>query len=121
MSVAAQIAPETSGRLREKYAEFITGQIKKHPDNVNLVSTYNHGAIQAVRDVMSSDPHEAQKRLDNWKTFLNTLDTSASSMQNQVERGKRMIVAYEKSLVSEQKRTELAGTPAGAAADDDDK
>ncbi|HEY2249894.1 MAG TPA: TlpA disulfide reductase family protein [Planctomycetaceae bacterium] len=112
MNVAAQTAPDTVGKLRADYTDFVAGQIKKHPDSLPLVSAYNSVAMQAIREVMSSNADEAQKRLDDWKAFLDSLDTSATPMKNFVANARRTVTSYENSLAAERKRAELIGKPA---------
>jgi len=112
LNVAAQTAPDTVGKLREKYVEFVVSQVKKHPASAPLVAAYSNGAMQAVREVMSSNADEAQKRLDDWKAFLESLDASSAQVKNVVENGKRTIASLENSLAAERKRAELVGQPA---------
>ena len=100
------------GTLRTTFTSFVAAEIKKHPGNVPLVSVYNEAAIQSIREVMSADPADARKRLEAWKEFLGSLDTSAAAMPNLVQNAKRSIAALERSLATDRNRFELVGKPA---------
>src|SRR5207248_1592703 len=112
ITVAARTAADTVGALREKYGNFVEIQIKKHPNVVPLLAAYNNAAIQSIQEVMSSDPDEAQKRLDAWKEFLDARDTSTAPMKNLVQNALRTVTAYEGSLAANRKRLELVGKAA---------
>ncbi len=112
INVAARTAPDSVVPLRTRLNEFVTGELRKHPTSVPLVTTYNTAAIQEIRDVMSSNPDEAEKRLDAWKDFLAKLDTSTPPMKNLVQFANRNVTALELALAAERKRLDLVGKSA---------
>lgn len=112
VNVAARTAPDTVGAVSEKLVAFVTSQLKKHPDSVMLVSIYNSAAIQSIREVMSSDPDEAEKRLAKWTAFLDALDTSSPQMKNVVQFARNNVTSLERTLAADRKRQELIGKPA---------
>ncbi|MBI3863227.1 MAG: TlpA family protein disulfide reductase [Planctomycetia bacterium] len=112
VNVAARTAPDTASPLRTKLAAFVGAEIKKHPDSLPLISTYNAAAMQSISEVMSSDAIEAEKRLGDWKAFLADLDTSIPNVKNLVEASNRNMASMERTIAAGRKRQELVGKPA---------
>lgn len=112
VNVAARTARDTVAPLRTKLAEFVAGEIKKHPDSFSLVSAYNSNAMQSISEVLSTDPTEAEKRIEALKEFIGQLDTSIPAIKNQVDFANRNIASLVQRLAAEKKRIELVGKPA---------
>ncbi len=112
INLVAQVAPATVGALRTAFTSFLAGEIKKHPTSVPLVAAYNEAVLQSIREVLSANPDEARKRLEAWKEFLASLDTSGVPMQTLVQNARRTVTALELSLTTDRNPTELVGKPA---------
>ncbi len=117
--IATQADPKTVDGLRTAFTRIVAGEIKKHPTSVPLVTVYNADAMQSIRDVMSSDPDEARKRLAAWKSFLSALDTSSYPVRILAQNGQRSASELEKSLAADRDRSEPVGRPAAPLHIDD--
>lgn len=104
--------PEEQEAARREHREFLAKQAKDHVDSVPVVSAYISSELSSISQLARSDAKQADERLTEFQSFLDSIESEDEPAQRLVSRTERSVASLKRRIESALVQQALIGQPA---------